>query len=93
MMGLGKPVTLFFQMVKWPSFLVSIPRAQMTSIFEGQPPKKRPFPFKTMVIWVPGICQISGVFVIILQRPGVNLRPMALVFGSTAHGDPGDGTR
>ena len=28
----------------------------MTSIFEGQPPKTRPFPIKTKVIWVPGIC-------------------------------------
>ena len=27
----------------------------MTSIFEGQPPKTRPFPIKTRVIWVPGI--------------------------------------
>ena len=28
----------------------------MTSIFEGQPPKRRPFPIKTRVIWVPGMC-------------------------------------
>ena len=27
----------------------------MTSIFEGQPPKTRPFPIKTRVIWVQGI--------------------------------------
>ena len=27
----------------------------MTSIFEGQPPKTRPFPIKTRVIWVPGM--------------------------------------
>ena len=27
----------------------------MTSIFEGQPPKTRPFPIKTRVIWVPGL--------------------------------------
>ena len=27
----------------------------MTSIFEGHPPKTRPFPIKTRVIWVPGI--------------------------------------
>ena len=25
-----------------------------TSVFEGQPPKTRPFPIKTRVIWVPG---------------------------------------
>ena len=30
-----------------------IPGAPMTSIFEGQPPKARPFPTKTRVIWVP----------------------------------------
>ncbi len=27
----------------------------MTSIFEGQPPKTKPFPIKTRVIWVLGI--------------------------------------
>ena len=27
---------------------------QMTPIFDGQPPKTRPFPIKTRVIWVPG---------------------------------------
>ena len=31
------------------------PRTQMTSIFEGQPSKTRPFPIKTRVIWVLGI--------------------------------------
>ena len=31
-----------------------IPRTQTTPIFEGQPPKTRPFPIKTGVIWVPG---------------------------------------
>ena len=30
------------------------PRAQITSIFEGQPSKTRPFSIKTMVIWVLG---------------------------------------
>ena len=34
---------------------IYIPGTQMTSIFEGQPPKTRPFPIKTRVIWVPGI--------------------------------------
>ena len=28
---------------------------KLTSVFEGQPPKRRPFPIKTRVIWVPGI--------------------------------------
>ena len=32
-----------------------IPGTQMTSMFEGQPPKTRPFPIKTGVIWVVGI--------------------------------------
>ena len=27
----------------------------LTSIFEGQPPKTRPFPIKTRVIWVLGL--------------------------------------
>ena len=35
--------------------LIYIPRTQLTPIFKGQPPKRRPFPFKTRVIWVPGI--------------------------------------
>ena len=35
--------------------VVQIPRTQMTTIFEGQPPKTRPFPFETRAIWVPGI--------------------------------------
>ena len=34
---------------------IYIPGTQMTSIFEGQPPKTRPFPIKTRVSWVPGI--------------------------------------
>ena len=32
----------------------NIPGTQMTSIFEGQPPKTRHFPIKTRVIWVKG---------------------------------------
>ena len=36
-----------------------IPGTQMTSIFEGQPPKTRPFPIKTRVIWVPGIYTVA----------------------------------
>ena len=34
---------------------IYIPGAPMTCIFEGQSPKTRPFPTKTMVIWVLGI--------------------------------------
>ena len=33
---------------------IILPRSQMTSIFEGQPPKARPFPIKTRVICVLG---------------------------------------
>ena len=32
-----------------------LPRTQLTSIFEDQPSKTRPFSTKTRVIWVPGI--------------------------------------
>ena len=31
-----------------------MPGTQMTSVFEGQAPKTRPFPIKTRVSWVPG---------------------------------------
>ena len=34
--------------------LFHLPGTQTTSIFEGQPPKTRPFPIKTRVIWVLG---------------------------------------
>ena len=37
-------------------FDICIPRAPRTPIFEGQPPKTKPFPTKTKVIWVLGIC-------------------------------------
>ena len=43
-----------FVMVSW-WFQRLIPRAPMTSIFEGKLPKKRPFPIKTRVIWVLGM--------------------------------------
>ena len=33
-------------------YYIYIPRTQLTSIFEGQPSKTRPFPIKTRVIWV-----------------------------------------
>ena len=41
--------------------LLYIPGTQETSVFEGQPPKTRPFPIKTRVIWVPG-CYVFVVF-------------------------------
>ena len=34
---------------------IYIPRTQLSSIFEGQPSKTRPFSIKTRVIWVLGI--------------------------------------
>ena len=33
---------------------IYLPRAQVTSILEGQPPKTTPFPTKRRVMWVPG---------------------------------------
>ena len=35
--------------------VIYIPRIQLCPIFEGQPPKTRPFQIKARVIWVPGI--------------------------------------
>ena len=35
-------------------YIIFIPRTQLTSIFEGQPSKTRPFSIKTGVIWVLG---------------------------------------
>ena len=52
--------------LNWPNIYIYIPGTQMTSIFEGQPPKKRPFPIKTRVIWVPGIYIYTYVFLQIL---------------------------
>ena len=40
--------------VYW-NIYIYIPGTQMTSIFEGQPPKTRSFSIKTRVIWVPGM--------------------------------------
>ena len=42
-----------------------IPRKQMTSIFEGQPLKTRPFLSKTSVIWVPGIYIYNIIYIYI----------------------------
>ena len=42
--------------------LIYIPGTQMTSIFEGQRPKTRPFQTKTRVIWVPGIYTSESFF-------------------------------
>ena len=33
--------------------IIDIPRAQITLFLKGQPPKIRPFPIKTRVIWFP----------------------------------------
>ena len=43
----------------------------MTSIFEGQPPKTRPFPTKIRVIWVPGIYTVyiaAAFFAVLFQE-------------------------
>ena len=39
---------------------IYVPRAPMTSIFEGRPSKTRPFPIKTRVIWVLGIYHVTN---------------------------------
>ena len=53
----------------------------MTSIFEGQPPKTRPFPIKTRVIWVPGIY----IFVWRVQVTGLAYRIFIPVIGSNSN--------
>lgn len=53
---------VFFSRVGTPIYKcvyhLSIPGTVMTSIFEGQSPKTKPFPTKTKVVWVPGILYI-----------------------------------
>ena len=44
---------------------IYIPRTRLTSIFEGQPSKTRPFPIKTRVIWVLGIYNIYYIYIYI----------------------------
>ena len=48
-----------------------MPGTQMTSIFEGQPPKTRPFPIKTRVIWVPGVYMEESLHVLYICNFGV----------------------
>ena len=43
-------------MILYVCVYIYIPGTQLTSIFEGQLPKTRPFRIKTRVIWVLGIC-------------------------------------
>ena len=38
-----------------PIYILYVHRAPMTSTFEGQPPKTKPFPIKAVVIWVLGM--------------------------------------
>ena len=45
----------------WYMHIIYMPGTQMTSIFEGQPPKTRPFPIKTRVIRVPGVYMFCGI--------------------------------
>ena len=45
----------------------------MTSIFEGQPPKTRPFSIKTRVIWVPGYIYIYISYIYICMFNIANL--------------------
>ena len=64
-------------------FNMDIPGAQMTSIFEGQPPKTRPFPIKTRVIWVPGIYIYIHILIWwhILYIQGCQISSPRFVFG------------
>ena len=56
----------------------------MTSIFEGQPPKTRPFLTKTRgPIWVPGIIYIYNILV--TKNPSGSIDPMGV---SGCHGLP-----
>ena len=41
------------------------PRAQITSMFEGQPSKTRPFSSKARVIWVLGTCSFLHLYIYI----------------------------
>ena len=49
----SKPGIIYFFCVRMG--IEYIPGTQMSSIFEGQPHIIRPFPFKTRVLWVPGV--------------------------------------
>ena len=57
--GTKNTVVLFLLCVGWwgggHARCIDIPRTQLTSIFQGQPSKTRPFPIKTRVTWVLGI--------------------------------------
>ena len=57
---------------------VYIPRTSMTSIFEGQPSKRRRSIIKTRVIWVPGIypfpTTVACVFVQVYKFPYKTLK-------------------
>ena len=61
--------------------VIYIPGTQMTSIFEGQPPKTRPFPIKTRVIWVPGTyiplitCNILDYYILVMGIPVSGKQP------------------
>ena len=49
-------------------FILFVPGAPMTSIFEGQPLKTRSFPFKTRVIWVTGSFDFHlSIFIFVLS--------------------------
>ena len=58
------------------------PGTQITSIFEGQPRKTRPFPIKTRVIWVPGIYVYIYINNCIYGAPLQNSGPPQMIIGS-----------
>ncbi len=52
----------------------------MTSIFEGQPPKTRPFRIKTRVIWVPGTLPETNIFAPEKWMVGVRSFPFGMAY-------------
>ena len=67
-------VTSFLGFVSWVNessdwCLICMPRTQLTSIFEGQPSKTRPFSIKTGVIWLLGVCVYIYIYMYIMYIP------------------------
>ena len=52
----------------WGKMILYIPRTQLTSIFEGQPSKTRPFSIKARVILVLGIYTYLYIYIILYSK-------------------------
>ena len=87
-MPLSNPLGFKHHPLEGAGIYIYIPRTQLTSIFEGQPSKTRPFSIKTRVIWVLGIYKYIYIYKyvnpqkthLILEFPG--FAGPALSFGS-----------